>query len=195
MLETVSASYSIHPFCSKPPHLYSRKSSYHFYTLRHPLHFFFASTLSMPRPRRQTYPPRTVDPYSNQDARPAFPNPPPEYATLSVSTLPEYPSAEELDISNEVASRTYGGASRPRRPRREFVFKLGSTNTSPHAPKPWLTMRLMSNAPVSAQRPRYIGGEDVEGSVILNFEKPQTVSSVSVMVGLNCLVRAWLTLS
>ncbi|TEB23785.1 hypothetical protein FA13DRAFT_1402892 [Coprinellus micaceus] len=137
----------------------------------------------MSRPRPQTYPPGTNGTHPTQNARPAFTHPPPEYATLSVSTLPEYPSAEELDISNEVAGRTYGGASRPRRPRRTFVFKLGSTNaSSSSSAQSWLSMRLMSNAPVSAQRPRYIGGEDVEGSVILNFEKPQTVSSVSVMV-------------
>ena len=144
----------------------------------------------MSRPRPQTYPPGTNGGHPAPNARPAFTNPPPEYATLSVSTLPEYPSAEELDISNEVAGRTYGGASRPRRPRRTFAFKLGSTNasSSSSAPQPWLSMRLMSNAPVSAQRPRYIGGEDVEGSVILNFEKPQTVSSVSVMVGSTRLV-------
>lgn len=148
----------------------------------------------MTRTRPQTYPPRSAGPYVNATARPILPNPPPEYATLSVSTLPEYPSAEELDISNEVAGRTYGGASQPRRPRRTFVFKLGSTNSSSTAPEPWLSMRLMSNAPVSAQRPRYIGGENVEGSVTLNFEKPQTVSSVSVMVGFDRLVRTRSTL-
>ncbi|KAF5329050.1 hypothetical protein D9611_013871 [Ephemerocybe angulata] len=123
------------------------------------------------RPRGQ-YP-------NTQDAPPAYL---PQYSMISVATLPLYPSAEELDIANVNFARNSSGQSE--RPRRTFNFSIGpsSSGNGNGAMKPWLAMRLKSNSPSTAQRPRFIGGEDVEGTVLLDLERPQAISSIVVLL-------------
>lgn len=99
---------------------------------------------------------------------------PPRYSTLTVATLPGYPVAEELDIGSDFGddnSSLYTS-------RRRFDFATKSSNDS----TPWLSFHLTSNAPPSSLRPRFIGGENVEGAVTLNLERPQTISSIVVLL-------------
>ncbi|KAJ2915631.1 hypothetical protein MD484_g4814, partial [Candolleomyces efflorescens] len=100
---------------------------------------------------------------------------PPQYSALSVAALPAYPNAAELDIGSS-ADRTSSYA------RRSFEF-----NTAPHSPggtASWVSLKLFSNAPKTAQRPRYVGGEKVEGTVILDCteKRAQVVHSVVVIL-------------
>ena len=100
---------------------------------------------------------------------------PPQYSALSVAALPAYPNAAELDIAS-------GPDRRSSYARRSFEF-----NTAPNSPggtASWVSLKLSSNAPKTAQRPRYIGGEKVEGTVILDCteKRAQVVHSVVVIV-------------
>lgn len=110
-------------------------------------------------------------------ARPA-----PRYSTLSVATLPAYPNPAEFDISG-VGQDNSNGDPRGTGPRRSFEFSLQSAASSTKSGSDsWLKLRLLTSASTMAQRPRYIGGDKVEGSVILDGEKPRLVHSVVVIV-------------
>lgn len=108
---------------------------------------------------------------------------PPPYSRLSVSTLPAYPNAAELNISSTSQGRTTGGHSRGQK---VFDYALERRSSSGHSHSnsktPWISLRLLSNVPRAAQRPRYIGGEMVEGSISLNVDKVTSVSSIVVIV-------------
>lgn len=48
--------------------------------------------------------------------------------------------------------------------------------------QPWMTLRLLSEAPMGNKYPVYYDGGTVRGSVQLNLESPQTIRSVVVEV-------------
>ncbi|KAJ3503321.1 hypothetical protein NMY22_g18289 [Coprinellus aureogranulatus] len=101
---------------------------------------------------------------------------PPRYSTLSLSTLPVYPTAGELDISHLVEDR--GGVSR-----QAFDFCLENKGASAHGDeRAWATMRIFSFVPESVQRPRFTSGQIIEGAVLLNLKRPQAVLSISVVL-------------
>ncbi|KAG8693923.1 hypothetical protein FRC09_010175 [Ceratobasidium sp. 395] len=48
--------------------------------------------------------------------------------------------------------------------------------------KPWLTLRLLSDAPAGSKLPVYFSGSSVRGSASINLTRPQTIRSVTVEV-------------
>ncbi|KAG8764354.1 hypothetical protein FRC12_008150 [Ceratobasidium sp. 428] len=57
--------------------------------------------------------------------------------------------------------------------------------------KPWLTLRLLSDAPAGSKLPVYFSGSSVRGSASINLTRPQTIRSVTVEVrGKLCLATA-----
>ena len=108
---------------------------------------------------------------------------PPRYSTLSLVELPTYPTPGELDISRLVDDPSRGD----RASRQAFDFCLEAKGGITRGQgQPWATLRLFSTAPASLQRPRYTGGEDVEGVVLLDLQHSQTIISVSVVVSILC---------
>ncbi|KAF6756588.1 hypothetical protein DFP72DRAFT_893162 [Ephemerocybe angulata] len=97
---------------------------------------------------------------------------PPRYSTLTLTPLPVYPTAGELDISTLGDPR-----SRDRTSLQAFEFCIENGNN-----QAWATLRLMSRVPASLQRPRYTSGDSIEGSVILDLKRPQTITSIAVLL-------------
>ncbi|TEB36586.1 hypothetical protein FA13DRAFT_1726950 [Coprinellus micaceus] len=107
------------------------------------------------------------------------PHPPPRYSTLSLVALPIYPTAGELDISRLVDDPS----SSDRVSRQAFDFCLEAKGGITRGQgKPWATLRLFSTVPASLQRPRYTGGENVDGVVLLDLQRSQSVLAVSVVL-------------
>jgi hypothetical protein len=104
------------------------------------------------------------------------PSRPPRYSTLSLAPLPVYPNAAELEIDTDSI------ASRNDLSKEAFDFCLESSSSSATSQHAWATLRLWSVVPRASQRPRYISGENVEGSVILDLKRPQMIHSVVVLV-------------
>lgn len=102
---------------------------------------------------------------------------PPRYSTLSLDPLPLYPAPDDFDISS---------LDRPRPGEREslqaFDFCIEKNTNSAGDSYPWATLRLFSTVPAALQRPRYIGGENIKGSVMLNLKRPRTVTSIAVLL-------------
>ncbi|KAJ2923675.1 hypothetical protein H1R20_g13418, partial [Candolleomyces eurysporus] len=107
-------------------------------------------------------------PYTNEQGR----NGPPRYSALSVADLPVYPTPEDLDISS-----LYAGTDT--RQIFEFTLESGGTTSKRHT---WATLQLSSVVPNAVKRPRYTGGDNVEGSIILDLKRPQTIHSVVVLL-------------
>ncbi|KAJ2925271.1 hypothetical protein H1R20_g11810, partial [Candolleomyces eurysporus] len=103
------------------------------------------------------------------------PSRPPRYSTLSLAPIPVYPNAAELEIDTDSI------VSRNDHSREAFEFCLESSFSSASSRHAWATLRLWSVVPRSSQRPRYISGENVEGSVILDLKRPQMIHSVVVL--------------
>ncbi|RXW19384.1 hypothetical protein EST38_g6483 [Candolleomyces aberdarensis] len=137
------------------------------------------STAAYPR-RREPVSPTFANggsPTRSRDRRPHGTGLPPQYSTLSVAALPAYPNTAELDIGSAVDRRASYA-------RRSFEFTTTPSPTGGTGTAPWVTFQLMSNAPKAAQRPRYVGGEKVEGTVVLDCseKRPQMVQSVAVIL-------------
>ncbi|KAF5314512.1 hypothetical protein D9611_007110 [Ephemerocybe angulata] len=94
---------------------------------------------------------------------------PPRYSTLSLATLPVYPTAGDLDISSINDAR------------QSFEFCIENTSSS-EGRQAWATLSLLSTVPPGLQRPRYRGGESVEGTVTLDLKRPRTITSISVLL-------------
>ncbi|KAF6749009.1 hypothetical protein DFP72DRAFT_553208 [Ephemerocybe angulata] len=94
---------------------------------------------------------------------------PPRYSTLSLATLPVYPTARDLDISSINDTR------------QSFEFCIENTSIS-DGRQAWATLSLLSTVPPGLQRPRYRGGESVEGTVTLDLKRPRTITSISVLL-------------
>ncbi|KAF5329028.1 hypothetical protein D9611_013852 [Ephemerocybe angulata] len=104
---------------------------------------------------------------------------PPRYSTLSHVTLPSYLDPGDFDISSLDHGRPGEGDSR-----QAFDFCIEKNPGSTGDPQPWATLRLLSTVPAAlpVRRPRYIGGENVEGSVMLDLKRPRTVTSIAVVL-------------
>ncbi|KAJ3527365.1 hypothetical protein NMY22_g9816 [Coprinellus aureogranulatus] len=103
---------------------------------------------------------------------------PPRYSTLSLATLPVYPTAGQLDIS-----QLLNGSNGEQISRQSFDFCLQKKGTLTNGEdQAWATLRLFSSVPASLKRPRYTGGENVEGVVLLDLKRPLSVVSVSVVL-------------
>ncbi|KAF5333564.1 hypothetical protein D9611_002836 [Ephemerocybe angulata] len=102
---------------------------------------------------------------------------PPHYSTLSLNTLPLYPAPDDFDISS--LDRPHPGE---RESRQAFDFCIKENTNSAGDSYPWATLRLFSTVPAALQRPRYIGGENIKGSVMLNLKRPRTVTSIAVLL-------------
>ncbi|TFK29031.1 hypothetical protein FA15DRAFT_633020 [Coprinopsis marcescibilis] len=97
---------------------------------------------------------------------------PPNYSSLSVANPPLYPSTVEYDIASILTSE---GPSPPLRTH-EYHLSEGANAT------PWATLHLSSTAPRNAHRPRYIGGDDVSGTVNLNLKNASAISSIRLLL-------------
>ncbi|KAF6752607.1 hypothetical protein DFP72DRAFT_904188 [Ephemerocybe angulata] len=102
---------------------------------------------------------------------------PPRYSTLSLNTLPLYPAPDDFDISS--LDRPHPGE---RESRQAFDFCIAKNTNSAGDSYPWATLRLFSRVPAALQRPRYTGGENIKGSVMLNLKRPRTVTSIAVLL-------------
>jgi hypothetical protein len=89
---------------------------------------------------------------------------------------PENPEQEELPTY----TRPERTDRRQRRKRSVHKFELKKDG------KPaWLTLRLPSLAPSSKVLPAFLGNKPIVGAVYLNLEKPQSLLSIELTVGLS----------
>ncbi|CEL55179.1 hypothetical protein RSOLAG1IB_01187 [Rhizoctonia solani AG-1 IB] len=80
------------------------------------------------------------------------------------------------DLMEELPGYAPASPTSPREPH-EHVNSLCNKNS-----RPWVTLRLLSDAPVDNKFPVYYDGGIVQGSVRINLESPQTIRSVVVEV-------------
>lgn len=65
------------------------------------------------------------------------------------------------------------------------VFEFGLEDKSKPNRAPWVALRLYSghsDTQAPAQNPRYVGGDSVDGSVVLDLVRPQTILSIFVLL-------------
>jgi len=94
------------------------------------------------------------------------------YYTDTISLPPSYASNAFSDISERLPLRTHAD-----------TYTIGPSS-SPTASPSWLSCSLLvrsSNHLVFKPKyPRYVGGDDILGSVHLTLDEPRTISSISV---------------
>ena len=71
-----------------------------------------------------------------------------------------------------------GPGTASRRPATEHSYHLSSSKG-----RPWLTLKVISNAPASNYLPSFFEGEAIRGNVVLDRDKEDSIKSISVQVG------------